>query len=285
MGTMTYLHSSAIKTVAVVGSAYYERIFPHWIQKLIQKHGFKVIVVPDELRTKEEIIAFIREHAQAAICGQRLWFPDETLTGAELAAALYDCQIPAIMITRYKTLDHFSILPWKEKVPLVFHPRDHYLINLKEQFAYCLDEIHGFLAEERIPYRIMAEIIDIVECDGQKYVDICADRWKSYQIVRFPLAMLPDELQSVLEPHKWLFVETNVEAREVQDLYFRGFALAPTPLFDENLTYYINMLDKTGNDSFRDHEARAIFEAIGYCPYTSLPDPILDPQDGIQNLK
>jgi hypothetical protein len=247
MQTLSKLLTYEIATVAFVDciDSATEITLPYWDAEL---SGFRVLHIPRELSTLDEIVSYIEAHADAAVCAHRLDYPN--LCGAELAAALYDRGIPALLVTQYLDIDqHSSIRFWRSRLPRVMHLRHVDAETLAAGLKFCVAELQGRIAEERMPYRVMVGVEHVEGVVGpqgevdQQFVDVSVDYWDHYQRVRLPMTLIPAELRHAVRPQAWFFAQVNIYAERSADLYFRDFALAPPPLFEENLTYCINVLD------------------------------------------
>lgn len=244
MQTLSKFLSYKIKTIAIVDSSSSgpEETLPYWDAEIA---GFSTVHVPEELQTIPEMVAFIQEHAQAAICSHRLGsYHEPQFSGAELAASLYDAGIPTLLVTRYLEIDqHSSIRRWRDKLPVVLHLREFDFSTLRHYLDLCVSELQGHIPESRIPYRVMVGVEHIEGMAGDQYVDVSIDYWDRYQRIRMPIEVFPADLRDQIEPGTWLFAMVNVGAEFAHELYFRDFSLAPEPQFDESLTYCVNVLD------------------------------------------
>ncbi|GHO88946.1 hypothetical protein [Dictyobacter formicarum] len=244
MQTLSKFLSYKIKTIAIVDSSSSgpEVTLPYWDAEIA---GFSTVHVPQELQTIPEIVAFIQEHAQAAICSHRLGsYQAPLFYGAELAASLYDAGIPTLLVTQYLEIDqHSSIRRWRDKLPVVLHLREFDFSTLRHYLDLCVSELQGHIPDSRIPYRVMVGVEHVEGVAGDQYVDVSIDYWDRYQRIRMPIEVFPAELRDQIEPGTWLFAMVNVGAQFAHELYFRDFTLAPEPQFDESLTYCVNVLD------------------------------------------
>lgn len=240
MQTLSKLLAYNIKTIAFVDSLDHdsEMLLPDWEAEML---GYTVIAIPPYLVKLSEVVAFIQQHAQAAVCTNRLGY--EQFCGAELVAALYDAGVPALLVTQYLEIDqHSSIRLWRSRLPVVLSLRDFCCDTLTRSLALCVAELQGRIPEERIPYRVMLCVEHVEGMDDTRSVDVSIDYWDHYQRLRLPLKLIPRDLWSHVAPHTWFFAYVNVHAQKAAELYFRDFALAPEPCFDENLTYCINAI-------------------------------------------
>jgi hypothetical protein len=241
----------AIHCIAIIDGDEFERPIPYWD---VQIAGYKIIHIPNTLRTKAEIIEAVQGCAQAVICSHRLWKNDPTApSGAEIVASLYNLKIPALLVTQYKFIDTYSTLAeWKRKVPLILHPREFDIESLHTHFAFCIAELHGPIPQERVPYQVVLYIANVEEAAGEKYIDATVDIWDHYQIIRFPLSLVPERLRHLVVPDGYLFAIVNAKAASADDLYFCNFESCPRPEFEENLSHRINMIDGSGTDAFKE---------------------------------
>jgi hypothetical protein len=245
MKTLNKFIAYEITTIAIVdndGSAGPEMMLPHWEADIA---GFKTVHVPQNLQSIPDIVDFIQKHAQAAICSHRLGtYQHPLFYGAELVAALYDAAIPSLLVTQYLDIDqHTSIRRWREKLPVVLHLREFESSTLRQNLDLCVHELQGRIPEDRLPYRVMLGVECIEGVPDDQYIDVSIDRWDIYQRVRIPMTLIPPPLRARIEPGSWLFAMVNIDAQYSSDLYFRNFAVAPEPQFEENLTYCVNVLD------------------------------------------
>ena len=245
MRTLNKCIAYKINTVAFVdndGANGLEMMLPHWEAGIA---GFETISVPRNLQSIPTIVDFIQKHAQAAICSHRLGtYKQPQFYGAELAAALYDSGIPTVLVTQYLDIDqHTSIRRWREKLPVVLRLREFDSSTLKEKLDLCVNELQGRIPEDRLPYRVMLGVENIEGMTGEQYIDVSVDRWDMDQRVRIPMTLVPPSLRTQIEPGSWLFAMVNVDAQYSSDLYFRNFAMAPEPQFEENLTYCVNVFN------------------------------------------
>ncbi|GAC1356608.1 MAG: hypothetical protein NVS2B12_09970 [Ktedonobacteraceae bacterium] len=231
-----------VKTVAVVDSRSDgpEIQLPYWYAEM---EGFKTVHVPRSLPSIAETVSFIKDHAQAAICSNRLdRVASGHFSGAELAAALYDAGIPTLLVTQYLEIDqHTSIRRWRSKLPVVLPLRDFEPAVVKERLEFCIAELQGRIAESRAPYQVMVHIADVEELGGTRYLDVLVGYRDRYRHIRLPASIVPEHLHPHLVPNTWLFAHVNIRAREDSELYFREFVLAPKPQYDEDLVYCIHV--------------------------------------------
>ncbi len=226
------LTDCAIQTIAVVDdkfSDFYDLPIDFSIPEIA---GFKLRYVPSSLQSIQSIIGFIRETAQAAICTHRLIQRGPTyFYGAELAAALYDARIPTLVVTQYTAIDfNSSLRKWREKLPVVFNPREFDTETILEGFDLCRQELAGNFTKERLPHEALLNVSNI-ERDGHEPVidvNITYD-WDHYQVIRLPLSLIPADLHAQITHNSWLKAEVNIGARFCDELYFRNITITESP--------------------------------------------------------
>ncbi len=233
-----------VKTIAFVDGVTDgpEMMLPYFYADM---EGFRTVHVPRPLRSIAEVVSFIQEHAQAAVCSNRLdHLGSNHFSGAELAAALYDAGIPTLVVTQYLDIDqHTSIRKWRSKLPVVLHLREFEAPTIKDYLDFCSSELQGNIPDARVPFQVMLGIDDVEEVAGEGYIDVSVDCWDHYQRVRLPISLVPSHLHSHLKPGSWLFAHVNIHAKWSDELYFREFSRAPEPKYEENLVYCVNVLD------------------------------------------
>ena len=255
-----------IQTIAIVDNTYSgEHDLPYWEAEIA---GFKTISIPAKLKSMQEIIVFIQNHAQAAICTHRLSPRGNThFYGAELVASLYDLKIPALLVAQYTDIDiHTTIRKWRDKIPVILHLRELSSVTVTEHLKECQAELRGEIPANRKPYRVMLNIVDVQEVSGEKVIDVTVGRWDHYQVVRFPISLVPSDLHAQIKPEAWLFADVNIEAEHQDELYFRSIALAPTPEYDEDMVYCVDLAQvaQEGWDSKRWEEEYTRFLDISW---------------------
>src|SRR5439155_17163038 len=93
----------------------------------------------------EELAAFIKAEAQAALCAHRLAnYGLARFYGAKLVAFLYDLKVPALLISRYAHIDDdVSIRKWRDKVPVLLDSDEAHAESIKRGLEKCRAELHG----------------------------------------------------------------------------------------------------------------------------------------------
>lgn len=226
------LTGHAIQTIAVIEDTlgdYYDFPINFTIPEIV---GFRLRYVPSSLQSIHDIIEFIRETAQAAICTHRLMQRGPTyFYGAELAAALYDAKIPTLVVTQYTAIDFNGPLrKWREKLPVVFNPREFDTETILQGFDLCRQELAGNFAKERFPHEVLLNVSNIEHDGHEPVIDVNIPYdWDHYQIIRLPLSLIPADLHAQIVRNSWLKAEVNTRARFCDELYFRNITITEPP--------------------------------------------------------
>lgn len=210
--------------------------------------GFTLRYVPPTLGSINAITDFIRETAQGAICTHRLLQRGPTyFYGAELAAALYDQKIPTLVVTQYTAIDFNGLLrKWRDKLPVVFNPREFDTDTILDGFDLCMQELQGNFSKERMSHEVQLNVVNIEHEGNEKVVDINIPYgWDHYQIIRFPLSLIPVHLHAQIKRNSWLKAEVNTGARFCDELYFRNIELSEPP---DGEAFAISLLEGTESD-------------------------------------
>lgn len=210
----------------------HDLMIPYWEAEIA---GFPSARLPEKLqdtfKTMDALVKEIASQAQAAICTHRLGtLGGKPLYGAELVATLYDLKIPALLVTQYSDIDkHTSIRKWKDKVPVVLHPREFSSEDVQQYLEECAMEIQGHPPEHRVPYRVLLYVHNVEGTGEDTVVDVQVGRWDHYQLVRLPLSLIPERFHANTKRGTWFFAHVNIKAKYQEDLYFREFELTTEP--------------------------------------------------------
>jgi hypothetical protein len=96
-------------------------------------------------------------------------------------------------------------------------------------------EIAGEISPGRKAYKSLIRVTDLGDEAQATVLDVIIPSWNPRRAVRFPLSLIPLELQSSIQRGTRLFAAVNIGADDSQDLYFDTFELAPEPDPDDGL--------------------------------------------------
>ena len=224
-----------IQTVAIVDDTHNDNFDDIPINFTVpEMAGFTLRYVPSSRQSIGDIVDFIRETAQGAICTHRLKQRGSTyFYGAELAAVLYDAKIPTLLVTQYTAIDFNGPLrKWRDKLPVVFNPREFDTDTILDGFDLCIQELqHDNPSNARLPHEdILLNVINIEFEGSERVVDVSIPfDWDHYQIIRFPISLIPADLRPQIVRDCWLKAEVNVGAHFCDELYLRNITLTEPP--------------------------------------------------------
>lgn len=222
--------------IAIIDDEYRSR---ETLAETLELVGFETFIVENSFNEVDELVQYIKNNAQAAICDHRL--SDHGLaqfTGAELMPSLYKNKFPFLLITQYTDQDiNDSIRKYRDKIPIVLKREeliDLYDINtignkIKKGLETCSQEFQNIMSSSRRPHRTFIHIVNI----SNGLVDAFVPSWNPYHAVSFPVSLIPEEISPNIESRlkqkedTWLIACVNTGADKADDLYFTKFEVAP----------------------------------------------------------
>jgi hypothetical protein len=76
-------------------------------------------------------------------------------------------------------------------------------------------------------YTSLMRIEDVRRENGTEMVEVALTNWNPHLTVRFPVSLIPKNLQAKLNKDVLLLAEVNVGAKKAEDLFFEAIRLAP----------------------------------------------------------
>jgi CheY-like chemotaxis protein len=200
------------------------------MSELVRDAGYEPIILGPRFEGIEDLVATVRDNADAAICDHRLRPRGfASFDGAAAVASLIDARIPSLLVTQYIDMDAgVSIRRWRHRVPVLLSRDDADPERIVQGFGDCVREIRGEHLSGRRPWRVLIHVDETREESGEQVVDAHIPSWNPHEAVRFPAALL-QPLKVNLVPGTLLFAEVNIGAEQPEDLYFTHFELAAEP--------------------------------------------------------
>lgn len=173
------------------------------------------------LGTLTDFVSKAKHQMDAVLCDHHLRIHNySTFDGAQLAAALYVINVPAVLCTRWEDADLDLIRPYRDRVPALLQLEELNPDSFVDALGLTVRELQGDFSEERQPWRTQVHIAD-VGADEQKeffYVDLPG--WTSEKVIRLRKAILPPELIDQLEIDARWHAKVNIGAEDPSELYF-----------------------------------------------------------------
>lgn len=198
----------------------------------LSNDGFDSVIISGDhhFYRPEELANVIESQADVAICDHRLrpgGLAD--FDGAELAATLFERNIPALLITQYYMDSDVSIRRWRRKVPVLMKRAEVDPLKVREGLSRCRAEIGGHPPKDRKPYEALVHVDEVRKESGENVIDVMVSNWDPHQAVRLPISLVPSNLRQSISSGVWLLATVNVGAERPEDLYFEDMRLAPEP--------------------------------------------------------
>ena len=194
----------------------------------IEEASLEPIVYQKPFTSIQECLSMVTEKAEAAIFAHHLG-PQNTVhfSGASAVAHLYQQQFPSLLVTAWAEADIDNIRPFRKSIPVVMRSSEATPEAIIEGIRQCSLEFENHYLPERRPWRTMLEIEEINQESNLVYAIIPG--WHPDEVVRFPLAMFPENLQPLVIADAYFFAKVNVGAKNQNQLYFQEFEVAEAP--------------------------------------------------------
>jgi len=164
------------------------------------------------------------ERSDAAICDHHLRVRDYSqFDGAELVAACYGKNFPAILCTRWGAADIDSIRDFRRYIPVLLKPDELNPDSVIRGFEICVREFGGDLAPNRRPWRAQIRVEDVGESGLVPIFYFTIVGWDVGDIVRLPMDALPAEIRPEIKEGARLHVHVNTGAESDVELYFESW--------------------------------------------------------------
>jgi hypothetical protein len=192
----------------------------------IEDFGAKPVVFDQGFRNLDDLVLQVRSSGvSAVICDHRLRVRNYApFNGAEAVAHLVSSAIPAVLVSRYTTIDvDIDIRPFRGMIPVLLPKEEVDPESLIRALDICRSEMQGNIPPSRRPHRALVRI-DSVQDD---MVDAFIPAWNPAEAIRFPITLIPDSLRSSLRPDRRFFAQVNIGAETADDLFLQQFEPAP----------------------------------------------------------
>jgi hypothetical protein len=146
-----------------------------------------------------------------------------TFDGAQLAAALYDVDVPAVLCTRWEDAQLDLIRPYRDRVPVLLQLEDLNPDSFVEALRLTVRELQGEFTQQRRPWRTQVHIADVGSGEQNEFFYVDLPSWTSDKVIRLRKNDLPQDLVDRLEIDARWHARVNVGAEDSWELYFKGW--------------------------------------------------------------
>lgn len=180
------------------------------------------VAVTGPLGPLGDFVEQAKQRWDAALCDHHLRIRNySTFDGAQLSAALYEAQIPAVLCTRWEDAHLDLIRPYRDRIPVLLHLEDLNPDSFVEALELTVHEIQGDFTEQRRPWRTQVHIADVGTDEQQEFFYVDLPGWTSDAIIRLRKADLEPALVPELKIDARWHAKVNVGAEDSWELYFR----------------------------------------------------------------
>jgi hypothetical protein len=160
----------------------------------------------------------------AVLCDQHLRVHNYAkFDGAQLAAALYERDVPAVLCTRWGPAHLDLIRPYRDRVPALVRWDDLHPDRFIQALELTIRELRGDFTQQRRPWRTQVHIADVGVDDQQEFFYVDLPAWTSDEVIRLRKADLPAGLREQLRPDARWHAQANIGAEDASELYFRDW--------------------------------------------------------------
>jgi DNA-binding NarL/FixJ family response regulator len=178
------------------------------------------------LGSLEDYLAVASGRLDAVLCDQHLKIRNYArFNGAELAARLYERNVPAVVCTNYQDAHIDQIRKHRSQIPVLMRWTELDPDSFIAALEVTIKELQGEFASERRPWRSLVHITDDGEQEKEKFFYVELPGWTSDERIR----LVKEDIPPCLRPHvltdAHLYAEVNIGAEFGADLYFVNWEL------------------------------------------------------------
>lgn len=223
--------ATALKRVAVIDDDFAQA---ETTSLQLEEAGFEpwIVRAATPFQHPQELLReIVNNQVMGAICDHRLT-PNgfSTFNGAEFSATLYDSGYPAVLTTQYVDMDvDVSIRKWRHKIPVLLSRDLTNSESIRLGLIESAKELRGEIAPNRKPRKALIRVTDRRDDAEGAVLDVIIPSWNPLRAVRFPLSLVPADLQPSVRKGSRLFAQVNIGADDQEDLFFEDFEAASEP--------------------------------------------------------
>lgn len=158
---------------------------------------------------------------QAVLCDFHLAVGNyAAFDGARAVSQWYQRDIPALLCTNFGKAQVDEMRSWRQYIPVLLRPDQLEPESLHPSFGACIREMNGQYTIRRKPYRSLVYVVD--RDDRAMYVQLPSWEQPS-MVVDLLRSGVPEDIWELARPGRRLHAEVNIGAREMEELYFKGW--------------------------------------------------------------
>src|ERR1041385_9236009 len=168
---------------------------------LVTASGFDPLLVVPKAPALNDLQSYLdNKQVEMIVCDHRLFEKGAyaNYTGAAAVAANYQAKRGGVLITAYENRDaEDSIRRFRRWIPELIHATELSKTALTLALSRAQEEVlRQRLAPQRIPYRTIMTVTDMVGRTAAPIVRVVMAQWDPGVEVGFPLSMMPEVLHS-----------------------------------------------------------------------------------------
>ena len=187
------------------------------------------VIEQGPFKSLDDCVNYVKSSVEAVLSDYKLRVKRfAEFNGAELVAKLYDKRIPAVLCTRYESIEIDHIRPFRPRIPALLRPDEMHSDAFVAALEQCIGEFNNKFVQTRKAWRAVVQIEDVHMEPGQgATVDLSIPSWSSGRLVRLHRDEFPLAVHSHLREGNRLYAKINTGAERAEELYFADWELPP----------------------------------------------------------
>ncbi len=171
------------------------------------------------IRDLDNFVIKAMAQSEAAICDHHLRVSNYAVfDGAELVAAFYRLNFPAVLCTRWEKARIHEIRRFRRRIPVLLNPEDLNPENIAKGFEFCLREFRSEFSPSRRPWRTLVRVADADQIKG--FFDVVVPGWDPREVIRLRTDEIPERFRRRIAPGVRLYAHVNIGAESQEELFF-----------------------------------------------------------------
>lgn len=186
--------------------------------------GFEAVAVDGKFGNATELADEVQKVADAAVLDHHLNEHNYArCSGAEAAEQLYLRKVPSVVVTKYARADIDDIIRHRRNVPSLLTPEQASTENVLHGFRICTDEFRNVFLPSRRSHRTVVRIDGIDASHRTPIVYAVIPAWKSTEVIRFPMDLIPLGLRDSAKVGDRFFAQVNIGAEAPEEVFLHDF--------------------------------------------------------------